>query len=400
MAVTARSSIASIKKEGVLGSILLISGCCIGAGTIGLPVLSAVAGFLPSMMVMFFSYVFTTGMGLLLLEATLWFDEKVNLLSIAQFALGKYGKWTTAFLFLFLFYSLFVAYVDGGGQLISECLSAIFATPVSRIWGALLWTALGGAIVYMGTRCVDYSNRFLIIGLVVSFGFLVVACIPNVRLDNLQENNWLASLNILPIMFVCFGYQNLVPSITYYLQKNVQALRIAIVVGNLIPFFLYFLWNFIILSVIPASVLISPDETNMVSDLLQQAAGSPAILFYAKVFSFFVMVTSFIAIAITFVDFLKDGLKSSLGKQKLLIYALVFLPPMFVSFLYTHIFIEALRLAGGFADVFLFGILPAVVVWIGRYKKKIQGPYVVGGGKPFLSLILVFCLILILLRFF
>ena len=192
----------------------------------------------------------------------------------------------------------------------------------------------------MGTRCVDYSNRFLIIGLIISFlAFWSLPAFPMSVLIICKKITGLPSLNILLIMFVCFGYQNLVPSITYYLQKNVQALRIAIVVGNMIPFFLYFLWNFIILSVIPASTLINPSENNMVSDLLQQAAGSPAILFYAKVFSFFVMITSFIAIAITFVDFLKDGFKTSFQRdKKLLIYALVFLPPMFVSFFCIRIF--------------------------------------------------------------
>ena len=144
MALTSVSSVASVKKEGVLGSILLISGCCIGAGTIGLPVLSAVAGFLPSIMVMFFSYLFTTGMGLLLLEATLWFDEKVNLLSIAQFALGRVGKWATGFFFLFLFYSLFVAYVDGGGQ-------TDFRMPFLDLWHFRL--------AYLGLHLVDNLRR-------------------------------------------------------------------------------------------------------------------------------------------------------------------------------------------------------------------------------------------------
>src|SRR5690349_13326893 len=105
------------KRESAFGSTLLITGCCIGAGMLGLPVVSAMAGFLPSTLAMLLCYGFTTATGLLLLEATLWFDQKVNLLSIAQFAFGKIGKAVTWSLFLFLFYCLFVAYMDGGGQL-------------------------------------------------------------------------------------------------------------------------------------------------------------------------------------------------------------------------------------------------------------------------------------------
>jgi tyrosine-specific transport protein len=70
----------------------MITGCCVGAGTLGLPVQSAISRYVPSVMVLVFAFLFTTRMGLLLLEATLWFDEKVNLFSMADFALGRIGK--------------------------------------------------------------------------------------------------------------------------------------------------------------------------------------------------------------------------------------------------------------------------------------------------------------------
>src|ERR1700747_1734821 len=104
---------AALTKEGnALGATLLITGCCIGAGMIGLPVMSAMAGFMPSTFAMLLCYFFATGTGPLILEATLWFDQKVNLSSMAGFALGKAGKALTWSLFLFLFYCLFVAYID------------------------------------------------------------------------------------------------------------------------------------------------------------------------------------------------------------------------------------------------------------------------------------------------
>ena len=42
----------------VAGGILLIAGCCIGAGMLGLPVLSAIAGFEPSVILFFISWIF------------------------------------------------------------------------------------------------------------------------------------------------------------------------------------------------------------------------------------------------------------------------------------------------------------------------------------------------------
>src|SRR5690242_13530821 len=94
--------------KSVFGGTLLVTGCCIGAGMIGLPIRTALAGFMPSTVAMVLCYLFTTVTGLFLLEATLWFDEKVNFPTIVESVLGKIGKLVAVFLFLALFYSLFV----------------------------------------------------------------------------------------------------------------------------------------------------------------------------------------------------------------------------------------------------------------------------------------------------
>jgi tyrosine-specific transport protein len=59
---------------------------------IGLPVVSALAGFIPSTLAMILVYFFATATGLLLVEAALWFEHRVHLVSLAKFALGNVGK--------------------------------------------------------------------------------------------------------------------------------------------------------------------------------------------------------------------------------------------------------------------------------------------------------------------
>jgi tyrosine-specific transport protein len=389
------------RKENVLGATLLVSGCCIGAGMIGLPVLSAVAGFFPSFVAMLFAYFFTTATGLLLLEATLWFDKQVNLLSIAQFALGRAGKLITGALFLFLFYCIFVAYMDGGGQLFAGALSSLFHTPVSREMGIVACATFVGAITYAGTRMVDGINRGLMVGLIASYCILVILGLPSVNLANLLYVDWTASVATIPVLLVCFGYQNLVPSLTHYLKKNVRALRFSIIVGNFLPLLLYLLWNFVILGLLPSGNFSHAGKSDMVSGLLESATHSSGVLFFVKAFSFFALLTSFLAIAISFVDFLKDGfqIKNPKKLHEGLIYALVLVPPMIFSLFYPHVFLQALGLAGGFADVLLFGALPPLVVWIGRYKLQAKGSYQVGGGKWLLGSIFFLSLGLLGLRF-
>ena len=77
---------------------------------------------------------------------------------------------------------------------------------------------------------------------------------------------------VVPILLLCFGYQNLVPSITYYLEKNVNAIRISIIIGNFIPFVVYFIWEYAILGMLTKGQINSGNEAQMVTELLQTAA--------------------------------------------------------------------------------------------------------------------------------
>ncbi|MBA2728280.1 MAG: hypothetical protein H0U49_08940 [Parachlamydiaceae bacterium] len=71
---------------------------------------------------------------------------------------------------------------------------------------------------------------------------------------------------------------------------------------------------------------------------------------------------------------------------------LVLVPPTLLTLLYPHLFLRALGVAGGFADVLLFGVLPVTIVWIGRYYKNAKRPFTAPGGKLFLIAILLFSL--------
>lgn len=389
------------KTKGAFGATLLITGCCIGAGMIGLPVMSALAGFMPSTLAMVLCYLFTTTTGLLLLEATLWFEHQVNLPSIVELTLGKLGKTITLILFLFLFYCLFVAYLDGGGLLFADILSSIFHTPVSREIGIVTCVSLVGIITYAGTKIVDGLNRALLLGLIISYLILVSVGLPKVSQENLVHVDWTAALATIPILLICFGYHNLVPSLTYYLKKNVNAIRFAIIVGNLIPFFIYFLWNFVILGILSAVDTSAAKEANLVTELLQNASQSFSIIFFIKTFSLLAMLTSFLPNAISFVDFLRDGFKKTFHteqKNKLILYGFVFVPPLICTLFYPNMFLQALGFAGGFIDVLLFGVLPATVILVGRNVKKMAGPYQVAGGNFTPIVILLISLLVLFLK--
>ena len=388
------------KQGSTLGATLLITGCCIGAGMLGLPVVSAVAGFIPSTLAMILTYFFATTTGLLLVEAALWFDHKVHLITLSQFALGKVGKWIAWIFFLFLFYCLFVAYIEGGGGLFTSLLSSLFKGSFPREAGIFMCVIVVGSIVYTGTRSVSYVIRVFLLGAAISYGALIVLGLPHIEGHQLLHQNWKASIATIPILFICFGYQNLIPTVLYFVKKNVRSIRRAIYLGNLIPFGIYMLWNFVILGILPdLDVSKIVHQGDLVTGLLQKASESSSVLFFAGTFSFFAILTPFMASTLAFVDFLKDGLKKiPLFQNDSIVYGCVLVPPTIFTLIYPNLFLSALGFAGGFIDAVLFGILPVSIVWVGRYVRKMKGSYEVSGGKPVLILVFLFSFAVLLYR--
>jgi putative ABC transport system substrate-binding protein len=75
-------------------------------------------------------------------------------------------------------------------------------------------------------------------------------------------------------------------------------------------------------------------------------------------------------------------------------------PPTVIAMIYPGIFITALEYAGGYSCAILFGLLPPLMVWIGRYVKKQKHKYneQLRGGKVVLSLLMVFVAIELVLQ--
>lgn len=393
----------SQEQGSVIGGMLLVAGCCFGAGMLGLPVLSAIAGFKPSFIMFLLSWLYMTTTGLLLLEVNLWFSKDVNLVSMAGFALGKIGKAVTWLLFLFLFYCVLVAHVLGIDQLFIDFFLRASGIEIPVWIASIIISFFIGALVYLGAHAVDLFNRILMAGLILSIILLVIMGLPHVDTTKLQHENWLAAPFMLPVLIISFGYHNMVPSLKTYLKGDTKKLKWVIILGAAIPLVVYLVWEFVILGLVPISGVggfqEALDNGDIATRALRNAVGSSWVVVLAECFAFFAIATSFIAISLSFVDFLADGLhipKNKLGKALLCL--LVLVPPVLMTLLDPGIFLKALNYAGAFGAVILFGIIPALMVWIGRYFLKLDMPRIVPGGKFTLILVMLFSLVVMLVE--
>jgi tyrosine-specific transport protein len=372
---------------------------------LALPILTGLAGFFPSLTMLLLSWAFMTFTGLLLVEVNGWFKRQINLISMAQESLGEKGRITAWITYLFLFYSLLVAYTAASGSIFSAILESLFNISLPPAAASIFFTALFGYIVYLGTRPVDLFNRVLMVGLIVSYLGMIALGISRIDPELLLHSAPQYTFLSLPVLVVSFGFQNMIPSLTAYMKGDLKRVRITIIGGGLLTLFIYLIWSLLVLGVVePTSIATSYENGEEATLALRAVLGSTAISHFSQGFAFFAIITSFLAQGLTLTHFLADGFKLTPTRKNLpWLTSLALLPPLLFALYNPQIFFRALSFAGGVCAMILFGILPISMAWIGRYARKHSSHYHVSGGKPALLVALAFSLLVIfceLARFF
>ena len=375
-----------------IGGALLVAGTAIGAGMLALPVVTGMGGFLPATVIFLICWIFSACTGLLLLEICLWMPNDANIISMAHHLLGPIGKVAAWLLYIFLFYFLTIAYVGGGGDFVVSLFGGALPRPI----GLIIFTAVFGFFVYMGTAFVDRINYFLMIGLGISFFIFVVLGFGEVKVDFLSRMHWGHSFLALPVIFTSFSYQGIVPSLTTYLDRNPKMVCFAILVGTSLPFLGYILWEYLILGIVPTTGphgLLQAEALGQTAiDPLRHIFPNSPIYVTGQFFSAFALTTSFLGVTLGLLDFLSDGLRiAKVGWKKIALCGIVYIPPVIVVMINPGIFLKALGYAGGIGCALLLGLLPVLMVWVGRYRKDYSDiNRQLPGGKPVLIALLAF----------
>jgi tyrosine-specific transport protein len=381
----------------VVGGTLLVAATAIGVGMLALPVATGPAGFIPSMTIYLICWAFMLCTGLLLVEIGLWMPKDSSFISMANTLLGPSGKVIFWIVYLFLFLTVMIAHTAGGGAVLSDIMGWSLPT-----WGStVIYTAILAPVVYLGANSVDRLNLILISGVILCYAAFVAVSISEVDLSLLERSHWAKSWVALPILFTAFTYQVIIPTLMTYMERNVKKIRLAIILGSTIPLVIYLIWQVVILGIIPAEgpyglIEAGKHGVNAITPL-RHFVESPYLFDIGKYFAFFALTTSFIPLALSFFDFLADGLKwPKVGSKRALLCVVTFGVPLIIALLYPHIFLIALGYAGGISCALLFGLMPPLLAWVGRYIKKYPGnTKQLPGGKPLLVLLMLFALCII-----
>ncbi len=387
----------------LFGAILLIAGTSIGAGMLALPVITAQFGFLVAIILFILCWIITTYAALLMLEANLWLPPGANIISMTKETLGKYGEVVSSLAYLFLLYCLMAAYLSGMNSLITTTSEKMLGI-AAPTWGTtLLLIVIFGIVVTLGTKIIDYLNRFLILGLVISYFGLLGISAPKIQLEHLYHTDFNGLWTALPVLVTAFGYQIIIPSLRLYLRSDVKLLVKAVLIGSFIPLLVYILWEIVILGIIPlqgdlslTSILHTNNPEIGCTQALEKILNNHLIGTLSSGLVFFVISTSFVGVSLSLFDFIADGLRLSRGAfDRVIIAIIAFTPPYIFTLTSSHAFISALGYGGIFVAILLI-LLPVSMVARGRYVKKEKGPLTTPGGKIGLVIAILFSLLVII----
>ena len=414
----------------VFGAAALIIGSTIGAGILALPDITRTAGFVPSTCGLVGIWTFLVGQAFLLAEVNIRLMEQENeseerkkdtiltLRVMAERTLGPAGKGVT-WIYLGLSYCLLVAYLSKFADIFGFLSDGALSSSTVATSCVVLTVALFGI---GGPSAPDKLNQGLTSALMVLFLSMLGLGMSNTDLTGLLNEpvsmeNWQALGPAIPIIFLSLVYHDLIPLICSYLDGDRGRTRLALVVGSVVPLFMFISWEAVALS-------ISGDSTeasgNLVS-MLMQTSGNPFIGYLVQGFSFVAVGTSFLGTTMGVSETIRAELSSFsrritnkiLSSQEFeeittaegdavdrgVALTLTLVPPLLFNSGDPSVFLTVLSFAGGYGMTFLYGVLPPLMAASLRKKKTNSNRYVfLPGGNAALGALLLGACGLILIK--
>ncbi|HHG9276478.1 TPA: tyrosine transporter TyrP [Klebsiella oxytoca] len=391
-------------KNRTLGSILIVAGTTIGAGMLAMPLASAGVGFGVTLALLITLWALMCYTALLLLEVYQHVPADMGLGSLAARYLGRYGQWATGFCMLFLLYALTAAYISGAGELLASSLNQWLDWTLPPAAGVLIFTAIGGTVVCIGTSLVDLFNRFLFSAKIIFLAIMLALLLPHIHQINLltlplQQG---LALSAIPVIFTSFGFHGSIPSIVSYLGGDIRKLRRVFIIGSFIPLVAYIFWQLATLGSIdsPAftALLAQNAGLNGLLEAIREVVASSHVELAVHLFADLALATSFLGVALGLFDYLADLFqRQNSAGGRLQSGLITFLPPLAFALFYPRGFVMALGYAG-VALAVLALMLPSLLVMKSRQQHP-DAPWRVAGGSAALWPVLLCGIAIVVIQF-
>lgn len=349
-----------------IGSILLISGICIGSGMIALPMTLIKIGLIPSLLLMITTWLMVYYSSLISAELQLNCNDNLPLGELGRRFSGPIAGFVGDFCTCGLHYSLLAAYIYGGSSVLHKLVGQLNNTAEgAEVAQFAVWCAGFLAVVLMlPIKIIDYVNRVLFLILIAIVASLLGALIWGTELNFSLPDTissfpvWTA---IIPILFTSFGFQGSIHSIASYCGKDASMLKKAIFWGTLIPMIVYFIWTIGTLSAVRIGNPIlymqmihgNADIGEFISCLTSLSGRSKIVEYVVWWISLLAIATSAIGVGIGLLDSIKSYLNNIMSKRfaqgftlSTIAVVVVIVPPLILAAAVPNAFISFLGFAG------------------------------------------------------
>ena len=359
-----------------LKGIFVFSATIIGAGILALPIAGAVAGLLPTILILLLIGAVSVFSALYIAEAVLNTEGANHLPTLAQVHLGRFGQAAMLLGVIIYIYGALVGYLSAGGQLFYSLSDG--AVPV---WsGVLIYFFIASLIVHFGLKLVTQVETYLFLGMLLLLGAVMLIALPGVKVSLLARSDWSSTPKIFGVVLFAYVGHSIIPSIAMGLKDKRKINKIA-VWGVLIPLVLYIFWCIIVIGVVPKPALQLAKTAGRPATIPLGIIAGSSIALLGSIFAVLSTMTSYIGFGFSLKEVYHDTADSF--KKRLAPLAatgLVVIPPLIITFLKPGAFIKALDIAGTYGGGLFVGILPVLIVLKSRNSKKVVG-YITWGGK-------------------
>ncbi|MGB2705929.1 MAG: aromatic amino acid transport family protein [Candidatus Omnitrophota bacterium] len=345
---------------------LLVTGMTIGAGILGLPIKTGIAGVLPSLLSMFLVWL------LMLCTATVFIykfthpkTRSRDYPTLFQAELGSKGKWISVFGYLVNYYGILVAYLTGSAAIL---VTLVPLNLTAQMWMVAFFIIFTG-MALLGADRAKNANAVIMVAMIGSFAALLFMAGKDIDVSRYAHKDWGLVPSVIPIIIVAFAFHNVVPFICRNLGGDQKASFKAVLLGSSIAMVMNILWMLVVVGALPldghgkATILGALRHDYPATIPLALALGSRMITAVGMFFALAAIATSYIPTSVALKGFMRGILALYVKKpNKYAVLLLAFGPPFLVAMIYPGIFLKAVDVAGGFGILIVFGILPSFIM--------------------------------------
>ncbi|MCH7758802.1 amino acid permease [Patescibacteria group bacterium] len=318
----------------MIKALSILIGTVVGAGIFGLPYAFSRSGFTVGIFYLLALMIVFLIVNLCYAEMVLRTKDRMEMPGYIERYLGKWGKLLIMVSLVLGIYGALTAYIIGVGEFLHAILGPVLGGN-QMLWSLIFW-ALASLIVLKGIGIISRLEVFMALGLIFVVFFIFILTYPYINPENLKTFHPENIFFPYGIVLFALGGASAIPTMRRILKNKVGKLKLAVIIGSIIPVLIYLLFSFSVVGV-------SGEDTSETAIIGLARFTNGHILLIGGIFGILAMTTSFLALGYILRELWHDDYKIPLIQAWLL----TILVPGILFMLGLQSFVKVIGFSGG-----------------------------------------------------